>query len=153
MGYTFRIGNAKPVINKDEFPYLSAGWEVESATHDQAPVFPNDEMTGNSNSRSPSYTVWADFARHTDLYEFFYDERGFLHAGHPGCIGITPADSERISAALSKYQATASLPPGFEGWEYKGPDRYDAHFARLIWLDWWVRWAIENCATPAIENT
>jgi hypothetical protein len=153
MGYTFTIGNASPKFSKDDFPYLSARWEVEGATHPDAPVFPNDEMTGNSNSRSPSYTVWSDFARETGLYQFFYDDRGHLNAVHPGCIGLTKEDADLISAALARYQVSALLPPGFEGWDYNGPARYDYHLARLIWLDWWVRWAVENCETPAMENT
>lgn len=154
MGYTFTVGNAIPKCHKDDFPYLAAGWEVEGARNDDAPVFPGDEMTGNSNSRSPSYTVWSDFARATGLYQFFYDERGHLHAGHPGCRGLTPEDAGIVSAALAKYQAQATLPPGFESdWLYKGPANFDYHLARLIWLDWWVRWAVANCETPAIENT
>ena len=26
------------------------------------------------------------------------------------------------------------------------------HMARLIWLDWWVQWALKNCERPAIYN-
>ncbi len=154
MGYTFTIGNAVPVHSKEYFPELSASWEVESATSDQSPSFQNDELTGNSNSRSPSYTAWADFCRTVGLYEFFYTPDGHLFAGHPGCLGITQEDAALVTAALHRYQAHAVLPPGFEGWgDYTGPPRYDAHLARLLWLEWWMRWAVENCETPAIQNT
>ena len=153
MSYTFTIGNAVPKFNKEDFPDLDAHFEVEGASHPEAPVFPNDDMTGNGNSRSPSYTVWEDFARETGLHEFFFTERGHLHAGHPGCIGITPEDVDTIASALCQYRKKATLPPGFEGWGYEGPPRYDYHLARLIWLDWWCRWAVQNCETPAIENT
>ena len=154
MGYTFTIGNAVPKHSKDDFPYLSAGWEVEGMTHPDAPTFPGDEMTGNSNGRHPSYGVWSEFCRSVGLYDLFYDERGHLHAGHPGCIGLTVEDADRITAALKAYQATSTLPPGFEkDWSYRGPANYDYSLARLIWLEWWVRWAVTNCETPAIENT
>lgn len=154
MGYTFTVGNAVPEFSKDYFPELSARWVVEGATHLDAPTAPGDEMTGNGNCRSPSYTVWSDFCRSTGLYDLFYDGRGHLHAGHPGCIGITAEFADAVSAALSAYRQKATLPPGFEAdWSYDGPPNYDYHLARLIWLDWWVRWAIANCETPAIHNT
>lgn len=154
MGYTFTIGNAIPVHNKADFPDLYASWEVEAAHDEHAPTFQNDELTGNGNSRSPSYTVWSDFCRTVGLYEFFYTPSGQLHAGHPGCIGITKEDADFVTAALSRYSAAATLPPGFEtDWDYHGPENYDYHLARLIWLEWWMRWAVEHCETPAIENT
>jgi len=154
MGYTFTIGNAKPEFSKDDFPYLSAGWSVERTSHPDAPTFPGDEMTGNGNDRSPSYSVWADFCRDVGLYDLFFTSRGHLHAGHPGCVGIDAEFAGKVSEALSLRKATATLPPGFEvDWGYDGPPNYDYHLARLIWLDWWCRWAVENCETPAIENT
>jgi hypothetical protein len=154
MGYNITVGNAVPKHSKKYFPHLYASWEVEGTALDDAPTFPGDEMTGNGNERSPSYSVWADFARVTGLYDFFYDERGHLHAGHPGCIGISKEDADLVTVALARYRAKSTLPPGFEkDWKYQGPPNYDGHLARLIWLEWWMRWAIENCKTPAIQNT
>lgn len=153
MGYTFTIGNAVPSHSKDNFPCLYAGWKVEPATHPDAPTFPNDEMTGNSKSRSPSYGAWVDFCRDAGIYGLFYDERGRLLGGHPGCVGIDQDFAGGVSLALRRVRAKATLPPGFEGWDYKGPPRYDYTLARLMWLDFWVRWALENCETPAIQNT
>lgn len=162
MGYTFTIGNATPEFTKDEYG-LWARWVVAGATSPEAPTFPNDGMTGNSNERSPGYSAWAGFCREAGLYDFFYDERGRLHAGHPGCIQITEADHAVVKVALDRCRARATLPPGFSGWgkyneqtgEYETPDegKYDATLARLIWLEWWMRWALDNCETPAIQNT
>ncbi len=154
MGYKFTIGNAKPYHSKDDFPYLGAGWSVETTSSPDAPTFPGDEMTGSGNDRRPSYTVWSDFCKSVGLYDLFYDARGNLHAGHPGCVGIDADFAEEVASALRRYQAKATLPPGFESdRSYNGPPIFDYHLARLIWLDWWVRWALENCETPAIENT
>jgi hypothetical protein len=152
MGYTFTIGNAEPKFHKDDFPYLHAEWDVDGATSDDAPTFPNDEMTANSSQRSPSYTVWADFCRALGITDVFYDTQGHLHAGHPGCQGITKEMLGVVSARLAAYRARSSLPPGFEDWHYEGPPRYDYHLARGIWLEWWMKWALENCETPAIAN-
>jgi hypothetical protein len=153
MGYTFTVGNAVPKHSKEDFPYLHAEWEVEDTTHPDAPTFPNDEMTGDGNSRSPSYSVWADFCREAGIYGLFYDERGHLLAGHPGCIGIDQDFADGVALALRRVRANATLPPGFEEWTYQGTPRHDYTLARLMWLDFWVRWALENCETPAIQNT
>jgi len=153
MGYTFTVGNAVPVHHKDYFPHLSARWEVESKELDEAPSFPGDEMTGKSNSRSPTYSAWSDFCRATSLYEFFYDARGHLHADHPGCIGITQEDADFVTAALNRYRSISTLPAGFEkDWTYEGSANYDYHLARLMWLEFWMQWAVKNCETPAIQN-
>ena len=152
MGYTFTIGNAVPKHSKEDFPDLYAHWDVEHLSLDDAPCFPNDP-TKNGNVRSPSYSVWDQFCRNTGLYDLFYYGSGNLRAGHPGTIGITKEDADTVSAALAKYKLSATLPPGFEAdWFYKGPANYDYDLARLIWLDWWMRWAVENCETPAIQN-
>lgn len=153
MGYNFTVGNAVPEHSKEYFPELSARWHVEGAELPDAPHLPND-VAGHTNCRSPSYSVWADFCRSTGLYGLFYDEQGHLHAGHPGCIGITQEDADVVTAALSRYRAKSTLLPGFEeGWDYEGPANYDYHLARLMWLEWWMQWAVKNCETPAIENS
>lgn len=158
MGYNFIIGNAVPHFDTSDFPYLDARFIVEVVEHEQAPVFPHDTLTGKTNMRCPSYSAWADFCQTTGIYKLFYTESGHLVAGHPGCIGITRQDVEDVSIALARYKKHASRPPGFApprppGFEedYKG--NYDAHFARLIWLEYWMRWAVEHCELPAIQNT
>jgi hypothetical protein len=156
MGYTITIGNAVPEHHKDDFPILSASWEVQGQVLENAPTFENDGMTGASNSRSPSYTDWADFCRATGLYELFFGKEGDegLMAHHPDCKGITQYDVDIVTASLKKYQAKATLPAGFEKHDYTGNEQnYDYHLARLIWLEFWMRWAIANCETPALENT
>lgn len=153
MGYTFIIGNAVPEFDRECFPELIARWTVKYMTHPDAPVLPNDPITLNSNSRSPSYSVWADFCRSTGLYDMFYNSGGNLIAGHPGCMGITEDDADRVSEVLRLYQRRATLPPGFEKeWDYEGEPNYDYHLARLIWLEWWMQWAVHNCDIPAIAN-
>lgn len=99
MGYTFKVGNAIPKFSKDDFPYLSAGWKVEPATSEDAPTFLGDEMTGNGNDRSPSYSVWHDFCKQVGIFDLFYDERGHMLSGHPGCFGIDAEFAERVHAA------------------------------------------------------
>lgn len=150
MGYTFTIGNSVLTNDpeQDETDRVVIGMRLE-----HAPTFVNDNLTGKYNSRSPGYTVWNDFAFSTGLHSFFYDETNNLKAGHPGYVFITQADVDLVKDALDKYQAKAILPPGFEKPDHVGPDNYDYHLARLIWLEFWMRWAVDNCEFPAIQNT
>jgi hypothetical protein len=150
MSYSIKIGNAVPFHSKDE-DELYASWVVESATSDDAPTFINDQMTGNSNGRHPSYSGWSDFLKKTDLGDLFYKD---LMEQHPGCVQIKPEHYERVHSALEDYQKIATKPPGFGDWMNNvDGSQYDPYLARLIWLDFWMKWALDNCETPAIQNT
>lgn len=158
MGYTLTIGNAYPVHSIEDGE-LYAEWDVKGFSDLQAPVFPNDEMTGNTSQRSPSYTAWHEFCQDVGLEDLFYHRDEGLIRSHPGTFILTAAHSAKISEALAAYPR--SLPPGFAGFpkqingEFRSPDegKYDHQLARLLWLDFWVRYALERCETPALRNT
>lgn len=162
MGYSITIGNAKPEFNKDDGE-LWARWTVDGMALPEAPTFPNDEMTGNGNGRSPSYTGWAEFCDAAGLTTLFLEKWEGLMSQHPGCKMLQKEHLLQVQAALEKWKRTATKPPGFEGWgkfneetkQWETPDqgKYDHILARLIWLEFWMKWALENCETPAIENT
>jgi hypothetical protein len=161
VGYSITIGNAVPMHSKDEYG-LYAGWEVGGEAHDGAPVFPNDDMTGNSNGRSPSYTAWSESMRALGLYALFFDdvEDEGLFRPHPGCALLTSEIAERITTAVAAYRATTTKPAGCSGWKlvdghpvYPDEGKYDDVLMRGEWLAYWVNWAVANCKTPAIQNT
>lgn len=161
MGYSFHIGNA--TYEKYEYDgEVCESWPVQGMTHPDAPTFPNDDMTGNGNDRHPSYSAWSHFCTEAGLYELFYDYRGHLHCGHPGTMFLTQGHLEEIQYALKQRQKISTKPPGFDGYPQlndigimETPDegRFDPILARLIWLEFWVRWALENCENPGIQNT
>lgn len=161
MGYTLKIGNAVPHHNK-EYGELYASWEVEPRNSDDAPLFPNDEVTGNGNARHPSYSGWSEFCEETGLKALFYDKETGLLRGHPGCFILEPHHHATVADALNRWKRRATKPPGFSAfpvydeekrdWITQDEDKYDPQLARLIWLEWWMRWALANCETPAIEN-
>ena len=152
MGYSFYIGNAVPEFSKEDGE-LTARWVVGRTENDNAPTFQNDQCTGSSNGRHPSYSGWYSFCEEAGLVDLFYDERGHLLAGHPGCALLTADDLARVRAALHLRRAKSRYPPGFSAAMSANDGECDACLARLIWLEWWISWALENCETPAIQNT
>lgn len=161
MSYSLYIGNAKVESGKEEGE-LWARWSVEHATHPDAPTFPNDKLTGNSNNRHPSYSGWRDFSKESELERLFYDNDEGLMRKHPDCVPLTAAHHAEVLAALQRWQAQSNKPPGFAGelmfnratdkWEQCDEGCYDHTLARLMWLEWWMRWALDTCETPAFEN-
>jgi hypothetical protein len=162
MGYNIYIGDAKPEFSKDDGE-LWARWTVNGMALPDAPTFPNDEVTGNGNCRSPSYVGWSEFCEAVGLHDLFLEKWEGLMGEHPGCKMLHKEHLLQVQAALEKWKRTATKDPGFSGWPKHNPDtnqwetpddgKYDHNLARLIWLEFWMRWALENCETPAIANS
>ena len=176
MGYTITIGEAYLSLPDEseaaEWPHISVG--AHGATHPDAPTFPGDDMTGKGSSRHPSYSAWVEFCRNVGLHRLFYGveahephERGRnsgLMSAHPGAALLTRGHHAEIAAALDRYRtehpdARPGWPVAAEGGDdCDGPytpetAALDGNLARLVWLEWWVRWALVHCQNPAIVNT
>lgn len=149
MAYDIVIGQGVIRTDDDE---IGPQMVVEEIILKDAPCFPNDP-TGQSNIRRPAYSVWSNFCKETGLTNWFFTPDGGVRGGHPGNFMITPMDIAVVSLALEKYKTTTIEEPGFnESWERRGPISYNGNLARLIWLDWWMRWAIQNCTNPILTN-
>lgn len=167
MGYTIRIGEAEvcsswPEPGDDE-PF--AHWFAKEATAADAPL--TDDLTQRSNERWPSYGVWAEFCRNLGLYDWMFDEEIGKMRSHPGCFALTKADVEVVSRAVAEYRrrhprAEPSFCPCVDcamPWHKGEADspphnpNADGSLARAVWLEWWVRWAVENCEHPCISNS
>lgn len=130
---------------------------VKEIKQDDAPTFPNDEMTGNGNDRHPSYWGWSHFCDITGLTPLFFDQEAGLMREHPGLQPLHAEHALVIDQALKRWkEAHPNTEPGFEKFDFMTGESsnygYDATLARLIWLDWWVKWALKNCENPAIRN-
>lgn len=172
MGYTIVIGEA--IFDGDKSEAYMKVW-AEGQSHDDAPTFPNDEMTGNSNMRSPSYTGWSEFCRDSGLYGMFFGIDGRrdpymkadenchretpIMSDHPGFAVINDEDVLAIKQALERHKMKyGELEPGFRGWLEKEEDAPPnatacATRARLLWLHYWTDWAVKNCKWPVIVNS
>ena len=155
MGYTITIGQA--IFTAPEHIGDPGDWSIDRIELDDAPHFPD---SGRSNCRSPSYGVWHGFARAAGLGHLFDTEtretvEGHICPSYPCVAPLTPEHVRIISEALAAFRAahpdaqprcsTSLFPPHDD----VGP--HDAHLMRLVWLEWWVRWAVEHCTHPAIE--
>ena len=117
-----------------------------------APLFPGDP-TGRTNGRSPSYSTWADFESKVRLQRLF----GKWREVEGTCARLLPEHSAAIRYALSTYteEMGGDKVPGWcEGTMVDCTDTcgHDPTLARLLWLDWWVSWALRNCDIPVIEH-
>jgi hypothetical protein len=121
MGYDLTIGEAEMRVPSAEevrerqcSPHIRVA--AKGAVAADAPTFPGDVMTGNSSSRSPSYSGWHDFCRETGLTELFHSEESGLLREHPGCAVLTSDHHTEIAAALDRYRTmvehTARRPEG-----------------------------------------
>jgi hypothetical protein len=169
VSYSILIGNAEleSAWPGDDEP--EARWVVNAHEEPDALTFPFDGMTGNSNGRHPGYGQWADFCRASGLYALFYgiaEPDGRRHAGgilsrHPGIVPLTPDMFATVRAARERW--LARHPNAIPGWDYPehfpGRDEVDdgvrgrdATLARLLWLEWWMDWALRTCERPAVHN-
>ena len=170
MGYNITIGNAVlNYTNGDEYMKISCASETNEAAPDHCPY------TGKGNTRSPSYTGWHDFCREAGITELFYgqgwsrEDRRYkectedfhretpLLSEHPGAFPLLLGDLEFITdARVRREQTNGGRPAGFwdEDENYREVDNGNDHvLARLLWLEFWIKWALENCERPAISNS
>jgi len=163
MGYSITIGEAEIdyYYEKDDRGY--ARISAKGVHHDQAPAF--GDLSDFNNGRHPSYSAWADFLKETGLSSIFFDEDKRTLGGHPGAIPIGKTEANLVRESLESWRANHSKEPGFDKTSIfsldgsqsptEVPDEIqkDATLARLIWLDYWVDWAVNNCKYPTICNT
>lgn len=148
MGYDIYIGNAEISYDTDEGEI-----RIDVAVRDEpeAPYSEGDDYARTTNHRAPSYTNWGDFARRVGLAGFFFDQEVGLMREHPGAFPITAQHVNQVAIAretLLGYAPHATA-------RCKASDLFPSNcdLVRLIWLEWWMRWALDNCQYPTIQNT
>ena len=163
MSYDIYIGNAEL---ESEWPGDGYGpvaeWVVSLCEHTDAPCLPYDP-TGRSNCRSPGYIAWPNFCEEAGIMPMWCDENaGFLRP-HPGIKPLLP--EHLATVRLKRIEWEAKHPDAIPGWDYNagmfpapagewddGVRGRDSVLARLIWMEWWMGWALDNCERPAIYN-
>ena len=159
MGYDIYIGEAR-IDGEHHDEEITV--DVGSVTLAEAPAFPNDVRSDHVNHRHPSYTGWVDWTETVGLHSMFFDVDAGLMRAHPGTFRLLPEHLDKIAKALKKWRAAHPYAePGWCGCMICAPmfEKHDAlhverdgQLARLMWLEWWVRWALANCKMPCIHN-
>jgi len=157
MGYTITIGELQ--IEKEPEDGLDCcciGFSAKGEHHDNAPAF--GEPTDFENSRLPSYSSWSNALRSAGLYGLFFCE-GHLIGGHPGIRLITKEFIDEFDLRKKEFEdkhpgviATYGKVTSLFEVDEDNPE-CNSTYCRVIWLDYWLKWAFENCETPVINNT
>lgn len=155
----------------DRGPLLYLRLNVARVQFPDAPAFPNDELTGRSNARHPSYPGWAYFFRSCGPeFERLWNDPGACCGltYEPGVFALRPEHLEVTHRALADFRSRMpQVRPGFEP-EYhtknivrsrgafpeggRNGEAPGAVLARLLWCEWWMAWATNNCRNPAVKN-
>ena len=154
MGYTIKIGEAIVDVDYD-FDYVTV--DVRDEKHDNAPAY--GEPTDFTNQRWPSYSGWNEFCKDTGLYDLFYDDDKGLIRPHPGEKPLKQEHLDMINEAVECRQKENGGKPA-QTWDPKISitedsriNDGDSQLSRLLWLQYWVKWALENCKQPINKNT
>ena len=86
-----------------------------------------------------------------------------LIINHPGCVPLTEQHRKEINDAVLRWKAKypnaeptyGQIPPegalGFSV-DKENPEE-NAYMCRLVWLHYWVNWALDNCKQPVFANS
>lgn len=165
MGYNLTIGEAVIEDHGDlEVRVGAEGFEDADAPD-------HDKYVGKTSSRSPGYSAWSEFCKEAGIEVLFYgsgwdrDARRYgncpdgyhretpILAEHPGCQKLCQGDLDVVRAAREKREKNNGCRlAGF--WEDDGIDNgTDPTLARLLWLEFWIEYALKHCKIPVIQNT
>jgi hypothetical protein len=64
---------------------------------------------------------------------------------HPGIVLLKKKHLKKITSAKEQWMLNHSQEPGWL-------ENKDGVLAKLIWYEWWIKWALNNCEYPAIYN-
>lgn len=157
MGYTLKIGELDTHYDAEE-GHIS--FQAKGQKNDDAPAF--GEPTDYENERWPSYTSWHNACRFCGIEDMFYNKETGLLREHPGCFPITKKHQEIINEALDNFKkkypnAKAGYSPKInekEGiYEDKDWPEENSWMTRLLWLKYWIDWALVNCKKPVFYNS
>ena len=170
MTYDMTIGEyyREDISEEGEEPHF---WEsARTVTLDEAPKFLNDDLTGRSNFRSAAYSGWSTFCeKHPIINDLMWgtgNGAGPLMPDHPGIADLKPEHLAAVREALKAHRAVVGEDtlPGYVpdatdlrfGGNYEPHDptkKYDYALVRLLWMEWWMEWALANCERPVFSNS
>lgn len=147
MGYSITIGELSVDTSpEDGLESSCIFFSAKSVSIEGSPAF--GEPTDGTNMRWPSYSAWYKFMDYVGLKDIFYHS-GNLIGGHPGVRLVTTELLQRVQ--IAKTQMEMMTPPPVATME--NYTEKNGYYCRLIWLEYWCTWAINNCKVPVIANS
>ena len=144
MGYTLTIGELHCEEDLAELfmNNFNGTYYVPTVRLEDAPAF--GEFTDYTNERMPSYAGWADVTKHTGMTNLMEE----LMPTGVGFAHLTEKHHHQIKEILHNYRTKIGFDkkPGYNEGE-------DPALGRLIWMEYWISWALKNCKKPVFLNT
>jgi len=147
MGYSLTIGEAQIESYNEDGLEAECRIYVKSINDPESPAF--GDPTDHTNHRWPSYTAWNDFAEFTGLWEALFQNDGNIRGGHPGAFPINKDFKTAVDDAYKNHMVI--FPDAVPTYETERPQDYQ--LCRLLWLQYWTDWALENCDNPVMANS
>jgi hypothetical protein len=144
MCYVIRIGNRAQADTRVPWQH------VKVLELDEAPAFPGDDRA-RLNERMPSSAIWERLVAEAGLQTLFFSPETGLFAQFPGCAALTQAHLAEVRVAVETFRGRHPAAAPRFAWDERDLPA-DADLARLLWLEWWMGWALTHCQNPAIYN-
>ncbi|HEY1697966.1 MAG TPA: hypothetical protein VGG39_37660 [Polyangiaceae bacterium] len=117
-----------------------------TARSPHAPLFAGDAHP-RQNFHQPKRSDWDEFCRVVGLHDIFFAPGDGLLAERPGNVRLTRDHARAVHEALVRFvDAERDTHPCFASGR---PG--DCHLARLMWLDWWIHWALKRFDEPGLH--
>lgn len=146
MSYNIGIGEAQIVYitqdYKDYEPLTYCYIQAIGAKRDDAPNL--GDASKNGNYRYPSALQFLDFCNKSGLYELFLNKEYGLLRNNFGAVPIIKDHLRQITEARERYEK--KYPE-----EVKRGLQPTGLYGRLVWYEFWFKWALENCKMPVIS--
>lgn len=142
MSVRITIGEIEEILDDDGPFELIKVIKVQKS--DEAPIFVG-ENPDYEQLNTKSSICWPEFCQEGLIYGLFYNRHTGLFKT-TGVYNLTTEHLNLVSIKRVMREERIKKPPGF------GSDIYDPVLARLIWLEYWIEWALEKCQNPGIEN-
>jgi hypothetical protein len=138
------------IIGIGELVSAEGEYSVQETERDDAPVFPGGHEQNRSNLRAVS-TSWLTFCQSTGLTDLFFEQTTL--AGWRMRAGVHPLRQDMLGVIQAAREQWQSRYPGTTaGWVGGTEKEREINFAlaRLLWLEWWMQWALRECSQPTL---
>ncbi len=152
MGYNLTIGEAKIITYTEDGLESASAVGAKSIARYDAPSF--GEPTDGTNERWVSYTSWWDFCEFVGLTHAIYDsEQRSLRGGHHGAFPINEEFKKEVDAAMVRLREKYPFAVAIYGENENDVPEENGAMCRLVWLQYWTNYALDNCTSPMFANT